>query len=100
MNHLLSNHSEKLSIMKVIDDIVSKTVETAAINIKVQSLLNSTEHEISTALTTKMLNNILFSCFEILRCCIYHAHKCLNANTYWTNVGNLTLWSRINFMLG
>ena len=37
MNHLFSNHSEKLSIMKVIDDIVSKTVETAAIDIKVQS---------------------------------------------------------------
>ena len=62
--------------MKVIDDIVSKTVETDAIDIKVQSLLNSTEHEISTAHQTKMLNNNKFSCFEILRCFIYHAHKC------------------------
>ena len=36
-----SNHSEKPSILKVIDDIVSKTVknvETTAIDIKVQSL--------------------------------------------------------------
>ena len=40
MNNLISNHSEKPSILKVIDDIVSKTVknvETAAIDIKVQS---------------------------------------------------------------
>ena len=40
MNHLFSNHSEKPSILKVIYDIVSKTVKnvaTAAIDIKVQS---------------------------------------------------------------
>ena len=38
---ILSNHSEKPSILKVIDDIVSKTVknvETTAIDLKVQSL--------------------------------------------------------------
>ena len=56
MNHLFSNYSEKLYIMKVIDDNVSKTVETASIDIKVQSLLNSTEHEISSAHKAKMLN--------------------------------------------
>ena len=41
MNHLFSYHLEKPSILKVIDDIVSntvKSVETAAIDIKVQSL--------------------------------------------------------------
>ena len=38
MNHLISNYSEKLSILKVIADIVSKTVKTTAIDIKVQSL--------------------------------------------------------------
>ena len=40
MNPLFSNPSEKLSILKVIDDIVSKTVknvETTAIDIKVWS---------------------------------------------------------------
>ena len=39
MNHLFSKHSEKPSILKVIDVIVSKTVknvETAAIDNKVQ----------------------------------------------------------------
>ena len=48
MNHLFSNHLEKLSIMKVIDDIVSKTVknvETAAIDIKVQSLARSQSYK-------------------------------------------------------
>ena len=41
MNHLFSNHSEKLILMKVIDNSVSKAVknvEAAAIDIKVQSL--------------------------------------------------------------
>ena len=41
MNHLFSNHTEKPSILKVIDDIVSKNVknvETAAIDIKIESL--------------------------------------------------------------
>ena len=41
MNHLFSNHSEKPSLLKVMDDIVSKTVnndETTAIDIKVQLL--------------------------------------------------------------
>ena len=41
--------------------------------------LNSTEHEISTAHKIKMLKNKDFSSFEILRYCIYHSNKCLNA---------------------
>ena len=29
---------------------------------------------------TKILTNKEVSCFKSLRCCIYHANKCLNAN--------------------
>ena len=39
-------------------------------------MLNSTEHEISTA-------HKEVSGFKSLRCCIYHANKCLNANNCW-----------------
>ena len=39
-------------------------------------MLNSTEHEISTAHKTKMLKIKDVSCFQTLRCCIYHANKC------------------------
>ena len=53
-------------------------------------MLNSTEHEISTAHKTKILTNKEVSCFKSLRCCIYHADKCLNANN---------CVSRINFVL-
>ena len=31
---------------------------------------------------TEMLKNKDLSCFQILRCCIYHAYKCLNANNW------------------
>ena len=30
-----------------------------------------------------MLKYIDFSCFQTLRCCIYHADKCLKANNCW-----------------
>ena len=39
-------------------------------------MLNSTEHEISTAHKAKILTNKEVSCFMSLRCCIYHANKC------------------------
>ena len=39
-------------------------------------MLNSTEHEISTAHKTKIPTNKEVSCFKSLRCCIYHANKC------------------------
>ena len=42
-------------------------------------MLNSTEPEISTAHKTKMLKNE-DSCFQTIKCCIYHANKCLNVN--------------------
>ena len=29
---------------------------------------------------TKIPTHVEFSCFKSLRCCIYHANKCLNAN--------------------
>ena len=32
---------------------------------------------------TKIPTNEEDSCFESLRCCIYHANKCQNANTCW-----------------
>ena len=31
----------------------------------------------------KMLKIKDFSCFKTFRCCIYHANKCLNANSCW-----------------
>ena len=44
--------------------------------IKLFFMLNSTEHEISTALKNKIPTNKKVYCFEFLRCCIYHAIKC------------------------
>ena len=32
---------------------------------------------------TKILTNKGVFCFKSLRCCIYHADKCLNANNCW-----------------
>ena len=32
---------------------------------------------------TKIPANKEVSCFKSLRCCIYHANKCLNANNCW-----------------
>ena len=43
-------------------------------------MLNSTEHEISTAHKTQISKKKEVSCFKSLRCYIYHAGKCLNAN--------------------
>ena len=47
-------------------------------------MLNLTEHESSTAHKTKTPTNTCkeASCFWSLRCCIYHADKCQNANIY------------------
>ena len=41
-------------------------------------MLNSDEHEISTVHKNKMLRNkdTFFSCFQTLKCCIYHAYEC------------------------
>ena len=39
-------------------------------------ILNSTEHEILTALKIKIPTNEQVSCFNSLICCIYHASKC------------------------
>ena len=38
-------------------------------------MLNSTEHEISSAHKTKIPTKKEVSCFKSLRCCIYHANK-------------------------
>ena len=46
-------------------------------------MLNSTEHEISTAHNAKILTNEEVSCLKSLGCCIYHANKYLNANKCW-----------------
>ena len=43
----------------------------------------SIEHQISTAHKTKIPTNEEVSCFKSLRCCIYHANKCLNAIFCW-----------------
>ena len=39
-------------------------------------MLNSTEHEISTAHKNKIQTNEEVSCFKSPRSCIYHANKC------------------------
>ena len=39
--------------------------------------------EIQMLIKTKMLKNKDISCFQTLRCCIYRANKCLNANNCW-----------------
>ena len=44
--------------------------------IKFFFILNSTEHEISTAYKTRIQTNKEVSCFKSLRCCILPAHKC------------------------
>ena len=43
-------------------------------------MFNSSEHEIQLHIKSKMLKNKDVSCFQSLRCCIYHANKCSNAN--------------------
>ena len=47
------------------------------------SILNSTVHEISTAHKIKISTNQDVSCFKSLRCCIFPANKCQNANSCW-----------------
>ena len=37
-----------------------------------------TSLKIQMPIKTKMLKNIDFSCFQTLRCCIYHADKCFS----------------------
>ena len=44
-------------------------------------MLNSTEHEL--LIKAKIQANEEVSCFKSLRCCIYHAYRCLNANKCW-----------------
>ena len=46
-------------------------------------MLNSTKHNFSTAHKKMIPTNKEVSCFKPLRCCIYHANKCLNANNCW-----------------
>ena len=46
-------------------------------------MLNSTEHEISTAHKIKIPTNEEVSSFKSLRCCIYPANKFKNANNCW-----------------
>ena len=58
-------------------------------------MLNSTEHEISTAHKTELPTNKEVSCFKFLRFCIYHADNVIMS----TIVGIFTFMSRINFVL-
>ena len=46
-------------------------------------MLNSTEHEFTTALKTKLLKNKDYSRFQTLRWRIFSANKCYNANNCW-----------------
>ena len=60
--------------------------------------LDPNEHAILTAHKTKIPTNEEISCFEYLRCCIYHA-KCLTNIKLPGIVGILTFISRINFVI-
>ena len=57
-------------------------------------MLSSTEYELSTAHKTKILTNEDVSCFESLRCCIYHANtlkdfkNAKNENYYFLDSDN------------
>ena len=51
-------------------------------------------------LKTKTPTNKEVSCFKSLKCCIYHANKCENANNSIVGiVGIFTFMSRMNFVL-
>ena len=80
------------------------------------SVLNSNEHALSTAHKTKIPTDEETSCFEYLRCCIYHAKcltnikleylrcciyhaKCLTNIKLPAIVGILTFMRRIHFVL-
>ena len=41
------------------------------------------DSEYQTLIKAKILTDEEVSCFKSLRCCIYHADKCLNANNCW-----------------
>ena len=60
-------------------------------------MLNSTEHEISTARNNNENTDKEVSCFKSLRCCIIFI-MLINVKMQ-TLVGILTFMSRINFML-
>ena len=62
------------------------------------SVLNSNEHALSTTHKTKIPTNEETSCFEYLRCCIYHA-KCLTNIKLPAIVGILTFMCRIHLVL-
>ena len=58
-------------------------METRPQGYKTFFMLNSTEHDISTAGKTKIPANKEVFGFKSLRCGIYHANRCLNANNCW-----------------
>ena len=62
-------------------------------------MLNSTEHEISTANITKIPTNELVYCFKFLRCRIYHVFIMLINVKMPTIAGILTFMSRIDLVL-
>ena len=61
---------------QTIDNKVSKGAMIRPRGYKTFFMLNSAEHEISTAHKTKIPTNEEIYCIKSLRCCIYHAHKC------------------------
>ena len=62
---------------------------------KAFSMLKSIEHETQLPIKSKMVKNKDCSCFRTLRCCMYPAHKCLNASNCW----HLNNYKHINFIL-
>ena len=50
--------------------------------IKLFSCSTQLSMEFQMLIKPRMLKNKRFSCFQQLRCCIYHAHKYQNANNF------------------
>ena len=51
--------------------------------IKLFSCSSQLNMEFQMLIKSKMLKNKDFSCVQMLRCCIYHNYKYLNANNCW-----------------
>ena len=74
-----------LSVILKADDSHGNTVTNLAPRLLKKSCSTqlSTSMKFQFLMKTKMLKNKDLSCVKTLRCCIYPAHKCLNANNCW-----------------
>ena len=97
MNKMCLNKMFDLSVKRQ----VMLTSKSGTELIKLFSCSTQLSMEFQMIIKSKMLKNKDFSCFQMPRCCIYHAHKCKNVNNCWhfniyEHVGILTFMSMIN----